>query len=252
MQWLNIELKDLDNEAFACADTADVGTWLRLMGYCCVQENGGRIRGAKTFDDRKLMFLFRLTKAEIARKTELWQWSGDDLRVLFFPAKTLKRVQALRAQGAKGNKVRWGNDDPSSDRISDPSSNGSSESNCDSLGESPGESGKERKGKERKEREGKRPVADGDGRKPRDLKTCVSFFLSIGSSASEAEKFFHHYRANGWRQGGRTPLESWHSQGQKWVVDSAEPQKSPTGGQPAGFDPSAPHAHTGGVEVANP
>lgn len=38
----------------------------------------------------------------------------------------------------------------------------------------------------------------------------------IGLPEDEAESFYHHYEANGWRIGGKTPMRSWHSALVNW------------------------------------
>jgi hypothetical protein len=40
----------------------------------------------------------------------------------------------------------------------------------------------------------------------------------------EADKFFHHYQANGWRQGGKTLITDWQAAAHKWVLN-IHPQK---------------------------
>lgn len=257
MQWLNLEMSVLDNEAFACAQTADVGTWLRLMRYCCVQENGGRIRDAKNFDERKLMFLFRLTKSEINQKSELWEWQGNNLRVNYFPSAKLKEILLKRSSAARASKIRWGNRDPKSNPTTDNKSDSSTVSTSKPATHSETESGREGKGKG-KERKGRRregPAAaspDGDGQNPRSLAVCISFFASLGASQGMAEKFYHHYNANGWRQGGGLDIASWHSQAEKWLVDEKPAaEKSSSGAAADEFNPDQEHAHTGGIQLHN-
>lgn len=35
----------------------------------------------------------------------------------------------------------------------------------------------------------------------------------------EADKFFHHYQANGWRQGGKTLIADWQAAAHKWILN---------------------------------
>jgi hypothetical protein len=39
----------------------------------------------------------------------------------------------------------------------------------------------------------------------------------LGMSEAEAGKFFDHFEANGWRQGGKTPLRSWQAAARNWA-----------------------------------
>lgn len=218
MLWLNIYLSDLDNEAFACAETADIGTWLRLMRYCCTQENGGLIKGAKAFDNRKFGALFRLSKPEIHEKSDLWAWKGNDLFVSHFPNERLKIIKKQRVSALKANEVRWGNRNAKPNPISHTESDASAHARSDATPNPKTESGKERKGKgkERKGREGNAP--DGAEAHSPTLSEVLSFFASRGAPSELAKKFFHHYQANGWVQGGGQPVVSWESQGEKWIV----------------------------------
>ncbi|WP_211302090.1 hypothetical protein, partial [Chitinophaga niastensis] len=43
----------------------------------------------------------------------------------------------------------------------------------------------------------------------------------------EADKFFHHYQANGWRQGGKTLITDWQAAAHKWILN-IHPQKAET------------------------
>lgn len=39
---------------------------------------------------------------------------------------------------------------------------------------------------------------------------------------TEAQKFFNHYSANGWRIGGRTPMENWKPAAENWILKAEE------------------------------
>lgn len=258
MQWLNIELSTLENEAFGCADTAHLGAWLRLMRYCCIQENSGRIRGAKEWPDRKWMHLFRLTKDEIDQKSELWAWDGGDLRVLFFPTDQLKKVKRLREQSQKANETRWGKPHTDRDPNRMPSGipSGIPDGNPESESGSPeckGNSKDKGKGKSKGKDKGKRgaPAPTGTGHKPRSIAEAITFFTAHEGSEAQARKFFTHYQANGWKQGGGLLVASWPDQAEKWIGTDREEAKKSSGGVAAPFDGRPPHAHTGGVEVLN-
>lgn len=259
MLWLNLELRLLQNKAFATAETVDVGTWLRLMNYCCSQENSGLIRDAKTWSERAWMLTFGLQKAEVERKCDLWSWRENHLRVNFFPVHSLDHVKRLRAQASKAGKTRWekahatrqtgdipsGIDRMPSGTADDATRNGPVYAK-----------GKVREGKVKKGKGREASPAD-DGQRPRALADVISFFATLSAPPEVATKFFHHYNANGWLQGGRTPIASWRSQGEKWIGDwrderpSTAQKSAGEGAPPPGYDASQPHASTGGIALAN-
>lgn len=99
-----------------------------------------------------------------------------------------------------------------------------------------------------------------DGQKPGSVDEVLAHASTIGLPADEARKFFDHYEANGWRQGGRAALKSWRAALRLWKRrwDEGGPagtagKKSPGGGggPPAGYDAKQPNAATGGVELEN-
>lgn len=255
MLWLNLEMSTLENEAFGCAENASLGTWLRLMRYCCVQENGGRIRGAKEWEARKCLHLLRLERGDLDQTSELWAWKGPDLLVHFFPTEKLAQVKRLRGQSRGAAHSRWEKERAKRHPVTVPS--GMPSGNADGIPSGNAErKRKERKGKGRG-KEGKGTVPDGTaGQMPRALAEVISFFSSQSAPPELASRFFNHYSANGWRQGSGLPIQSWQAQAEKWIGDwrSEGAKKSTVGGaasHPSGFDGSQPHAHTGGVEVAN-
>jgi hypothetical protein len=74
--------------------------------------------------------------------------------------------------------------------------------------------------------------------------------LTVGRD--EAAKFFDHFEANGWRQGGRTPLRSWQAALRNWLRRAGQFDKKSAGANGGGevFDPKRPNPHTGGAEEA--
>lgn len=258
MQWLNLDMTVLENVDFACAETEELGTWLRLMRYCCVHENRGRIRGAKKWEERHWNFLFRLKKSDLDRKSSLWEWSGDDLIVHYFPKEKLRQVERLRAQSAKANEIRWGKAAANRDATGMPKAiphgipNGTPDS-APGTPELEGEREGNRNRKENRKEKGKRGHLSQVGSHPSTMAEVVEFFAQEGTPAEVAEDFFHHFEANGWTQGGRPgcPLAAWQPEGLKWIARYRREQKSSGGGGAAAFNPATPHAFTGGIPVAN-
>lgn len=95
-----------------------------------------------------------------------------------------------------------------------------------------------------------------DGPKPAAVDEVIAYAATIGLPEAEARKFFDHYEANGWRQGGRAALKSWQAALRLWKRRWNEGgpggagQKS-SGGPPPGYDPSQPNAATGGIALEN-
>jgi len=69
--------------------------------------------------------------------------------------------------------------------------------------------------------------------RPQNLESVKAFFAEIGSDAANAERFYYHYEANGWKVGGRAPMENWHAEARKWKSREAEFIARPTGHAPA-------------------
>lgn len=77
----------------------------------------------------------------------------------------------------------------------------------------------------------------------------------VSISADECAKFFDHFEANGWKQGGKTPLRSWQAALRNWArrapqFGAKNFQEGARGGLDH-FNPNQPHAHTGGAVEAS-
>jgi hypothetical protein len=104
MNWINIHTDVLRSESYLGAEPVERATWLNLIGWCCSQENGGSIKGAATWRDRKWQQLCGVTKEEVSTKGDLWEWSGDDLVVKFYPLEQEEKVSKNRESGKKGGR----------------------------------------------------------------------------------------------------------------------------------------------------
>lgn len=108
MEFINLHVSVVDSEVFQDASPADRSTWLFLMRYCAGQENGGRIVGAHSWNDRKWLKCASLSCAEVDGERTLWTWEGEDLVVEFYPAEQEKILMAKRRGGrmaARGRKT---------------------------------------------------------------------------------------------------------------------------------------------------
>jgi hypothetical protein len=114
-------------------------------------------------------------------------------------------------------------------------------------------------GEDKRESEDRAPRAQAG--KPASFQEVEAYASEIGLSREEALKFFDHFEANGWRQGGRTAIKDWRASARNWSRRAGEfgasgasslgKSRGGRGGAAAPFDPKTPHAHTGGLEVFN-
>lgn len=51
------------------------------------------------------------------------------------------------------------------------------------------------------------------------LAEVMAWFQQQNYSFHEAQKFFSHYKSNGWLVGGKTPMQDWQSSAQKWMLN---------------------------------
>lgn len=244
MKWLNLELSTLENDVFGVAETVEVGAWLRLTRYCCGQENGGRIKGARAWDDRKWIVLCRITKAEIDRACPLWAWKGPDLIVNYFPSEHMRTMKRLRSQARDAANSRWEKERARRDaeRMPDGMPAGT-KSDASGNAKDKGKSKDKDKGKEKERgRDAHSLVADN----PPSPEAVVAYFATSGVPADVAADFRCHFAANGWKQGrAGSPLVAWEPEAEKWARrwkrDSAASEKSSVAAATAG----------GGVPVLN-
>ncbi|MBB5351371.1 hypothetical protein HNR46_001607 [Haloferula luteola] len=106
MEWLNLHSSVLDSPEFVGEEPVNQATWLKLQRFCIGQENGGRIESCKDWKDRKWQQLVRVTRREIETDSELWEWDGESLVVLFYPVEKETEVKTNRANGRKGGRPK--------------------------------------------------------------------------------------------------------------------------------------------------
>lgn len=66
--------------------------------------------------------------------------------------------------------------------------------------------------------------------RPESVADAVAYFATLGGSAFEAETFFDHFQANGWRQGGKTPMRDWQAAARNWFRRSAQAPRGAAAG----------------------
>lgn len=107
MEFLNLHLpKTLRSPEFIGSDPVDRATWLCLIGYCATAENSGRIEDCREWKDRKWQQICGVTKNEVLRECDLWQWDGDSLVVWAYPIDKELEVITNRESGRLGGSKR--------------------------------------------------------------------------------------------------------------------------------------------------
>lgn len=218
MNWLNIHTAVLDSPEFIGSEPTERATWLCLLRYCAGQENGGRLAGCRAWKDRQWQQLIRVTQQEAFAECELWQWEGDDLTVVHYPADKESEIKTKRevasVNGKKGGRPpKEAGEKPTSVNSEKPTSVNSAKAEG------------ERKGKERKEKgkgmEGEWEAAPAGGNPDRfsvNGKTNLGEWLAYASTLTppfpecEAERAWNYYESNGWLVGkSKAPSKDWQA-----------------------------------------
>lgn len=123
MHFFNLYIPNLRAQEYVSSDPVQRATWLNLSAFCCEQENGGRIAGAGSWNERQWMQMCGVTKKEATSAFPLVEFNGDDAIVWGYPEETEKKLQAKRAGGKRGGLARAANASsiPSSTASSIPS-----------------------------------------------------------------------------------------------------------------------------------
>ena len=58
--------------------------------------------------------------------------------------------------------------------------------------------------------------------KPKNEKEVLDFFKKEDWPDLEAQKFYNHYQAIGWKIGGKIKIENWHASAKNWMLKSEE------------------------------
>lgn len=109
MDWLNIHIaKQIRSPAAIGSAPSELGTWVRVLAYCCEQENGGRIIGGASWKDRQWQQTCAVTLRELRSADRLIQFDGADVIVNGYPAEKEAEVQRARRRASAGAMARWG------------------------------------------------------------------------------------------------------------------------------------------------
>lgn len=104
MNWINIQTSFLRSPEFMSATSSQQSAWLKLLGYCSDQENGGVIKGAKQWQAMQWCYACCVTFEEVSTSSPLWKWSGDDFILHAYPKSKEDEVRAKRDSGKRGGK----------------------------------------------------------------------------------------------------------------------------------------------------
>ncbi|HYF69948.1 MAG TPA: hypothetical protein VD884_17525 [Ohtaekwangia sp.] len=68
---------------------------------------------------------------------------------------------------------------------------------------------------------------------PGTLEAVRKFFREENFPDVEAEKFFNHFKGNGWQIAGKTPMQDWKASARSWILKMPNyPARNGTGSQP--------------------
>lgn len=195
MEYINLTITQLAEPAYRRSTLEERGLWLTLLSHCVQQENGGRIHGAQGWSEWECLQVLGIQAETLEGEHLLWKYENGDLVVAFYPLSKQKEVQAKRRAGKRGG-------------ISSAKSREESAASSASSTAATERKGKEGKGKGKEEEAEQRPSS---------LQALHDYADEIGMPRIEADKFHDHFEANGWRQGGRTPLRSWRAAMRNWM-----------------------------------
>lgn len=198
MEYINLTITQLAEADYRRSTMSERGVWLTLLGYCVQQENGGRIEGAQGWTDWECQQVLGVSAKDIEGPHHLWRYEEGDLVVEFYPLAKQKEVQAKRRAGKRGGL--------SSVEARQHSASSSASSTAATEGK-----GKEGEGKEEE-----------DGQRPQSREQVLILADDMQLPRIEAEKFYDHFEANGWKQGGRTALRSWRAAFRNWARRTGE------------------------------
>ncbi len=104
MKWLNLETKIFRSEEFLGCDPVQRATWVCLIAYCALSENGGVIPSCFNWSDRKWEQVIGVTKMEVKTSCDLYRWDGENLVVMFYPKAQEKETAIKSISGKLGGR----------------------------------------------------------------------------------------------------------------------------------------------------
>lgn len=251
MNWINLNIATLNSAEFVGSDPEQRATWLCLLAYCCLQENGGRIVGCREWKDRRWQQLIRVTAREISADCELWTWDGDDLVVAFYPEEREAEVQQMRSIGSSKSQRK-------AEAARENGKHGGRPKNPTKPNEKPNEEepnstqrepierkGKEEKGIGKEENESALWVRPDDWPTLETVQAHAKSQMTTGITPECAESFWNDCESAGWTNRNGHPIRDWRpllaNYARRW--NDRERIKPPPNGTPkhrAGEYPEPP------------
>lgn len=239
MNWLNIRVHTLRSREIIAAPPAALGTWVRVLGYCCECENGGVISDAAGWNDRQWMTACGVTASEVAEAAPLLRKDGAAVVVALYPEDKQQEVQEKRAKASENGK-KGGR--PRKDEQGKPTLVNSekptlvSEQKPMSLAGRKAEREREREREVELEGESEGEVESESAHSSRKRHKFVSPSLDQWKEFArtltpafpdiESANAFYHYESNGWKVGSN-PCKDWRACCRKchgkWCSQSANP-----------------------------
>lgn len=149
MEWLNLKTSTLNAPEYVGCEPRARATWISVILWCALQENGGRVSGAIRWKDRQWQQTCGVSLREVNSAEPLLSWDSDDLVVWNYPRDKQEVVvtkrEIARLGGLASARARAENA-----RQAALQANGSTENepNAPSDGSSERSNGMEGKGKE--------------------------------------------------------------------------------------------------------
>ena len=57
---------------------------------------------------------------------------------------------------------------------------------------------------------------------PPDIKAVQDYFAEQESSITEANKFYNYFQSNGWKVGGKAPMQDWQAAARNWLLNASQ------------------------------
>jgi hypothetical protein len=106
MNWLNLRTEIFRNPATSAVSNEELGVWLRVMAFCCEQENGGKISGAADWNTRQWMTSCGVTKEEVENCNALLTVKNKSIEVFMYPVDKEHEVKTKREAGKRGGEAK--------------------------------------------------------------------------------------------------------------------------------------------------